>query len=191
MLIGSGGVVALVVGAWAVLWALVSVPGTTWRDNWTVIAAFCAAILGFAMLTAQAEIGLGLVQWAKSAPGARGAVATDTLSTTWRPLAAALVADTSFAIAIFASRTREPSREVRAPHRLERFAGVAMGGLALVDVIVWVSMQRAFGTAVSGDAPFLDGVPAIRWLSLLGASASIGLLVLSGAVGIGRAFRRR
>jgi hypothetical protein len=190
MLVGSGGVVALVLGAWAVLWALVSVPGTSWHRTWPVIAAFCTAILAFAMLTAQAEIGLGLVQWAKSAPDGRAAVASDTLSTTWRPLAAAIVADLSFALAILGSRTREPARDEPPAHRLERVAGAAMIGLALLDVIVWVSLQRAFSTAVSGDAPFLSGVPPIRWLSILGVVASLGILVLASAVGLRRALVR-
>ena len=183
MLVGSGGVIALVVGAWAVLWALVRSPG---RAPAPVVAAFLAAILGFAMLTAQSEIGLGLVEWQRVAADERAAVAADTLSAAWRPLAAAVLAGLAFGLALLASRTPGAPTGERSPHRAERIAVGAMAGLALLDLGVWIALRSLFTTAVSGREGWNVSVPRIGALTAVGALAAVALLGLAALVGLRR-----
>lgn len=191
MLVGSGGVVALVVGAWSVLWAIRGVPGLGWRTWYPVVVAFVAAIWGFAMLTAQSEIGLGILQWARYAADDRPGVVVETLSVTWRPLYAAGIAIVAFGIAIVASRRPISPLDERTPHWIERVAVVAMVGFAVLDTVVWVALQRAFEAATGSRELWLASGPRIQGLTFVGATASFLLLGLAGVVGAVRQLRRR
>lgn len=191
MLVGSGGVIALVVGAWAVLWALVRSPGPTWRTRYPVVAAFLAAMLGFAMLTAQSEIGLGLIDWARGAPEDRAAVVADTLSTAWRPLAAVVLGALAFGATLFATRKPSSPFDDHPPHLVEKLAVGVMAGLALLDIGLWLALRSLFATAVAGREGWLASVPQIQLLTAVGALAAVGLVALAAFVGGWRTLRRR
>jgi hypothetical protein len=190
MLVGPGGVVALVVGAWSVMWAVRRVPG---RSGWVIypaIAAFVAVILGFAMLTAQSEVMLGLVQWHRSDAEERPAVVAETLSVTWRPLFAAAISVTALAVAVVLSRQQPARVDEQRPHLAERVAVAVMVGLALVDFGVWIAMRRAFVRLTDGGEMLLVAVPRGQLLTLIGATTSLLLIGVAVGVGVWRVWRR-
>jgi hypothetical protein len=191
MLIGSGGVVALVVGAWAALWAVRRVPGRSWRTWYPTVVAFLAGIFAFAMLTGQSQVGMGLGQWARASAAERPEVVAITLFDTWRPLLAGLVAILPLAVAILAVRTPVSPFDERPPHWLERLAVAGMIGLMLFDGAVWLVLRRAFVTATAGREMYLVAASRIQFFTLLGAVATVALMLLAVSLGLWREIRHR
>jgi hypothetical protein len=190
MLVGSGGVVALVLGAWAVLWAVAAVPGASWRSWYPVVMAFGGAMLAFAMLTAQSELVLGLADWAQASRKSRDEVATALVSTAWRPLwAVGMALGATVLAAVLAGRSVPVSEVLRRPHWLERLISLGIVLLAVYEGTVWVALLRAFERAVSGEETLPLAAPKLQFLTLLGTAGCMGLLGMAGIIGLVRMIR--
>src|SRR6476619_1000866 len=111
MLFGPGGIVALVLGGWSVLWALWSVPGRPW-PRWAPTAIlFAGSMLGFALITACSETALGLVEWFRSDPEAREAALAEAVGLPCRPMIAAAIGMSAFGLALLWANREPPARD--------------------------------------------------------------------------------
>jgi hypothetical protein len=190
MLVGSGGVVALVLGAWAVLWAVAAVPGSSWRSWYPVILAFGGAMLAFAMLTAQSELVLGLADWAQASRKDRDELAASLISAAWRPLWAVVAAlGATVLAAVLASRNTPATDIERRPHWLERLLGLGIVLLALYEAFVWGALLRAFERASSGQEALPIAAPKLQFLTLLGTMGCVGLVGLASLIALVRMIR--
>ncbi|MEQ1507441.1 MAG: hypothetical protein ABMB14_34750 [Myxococcota bacterium] len=184
MVVGSGGVVALVLGAWSVLWAIRSVPGRPVRSWYPAAAAFGLAMFAFAMLTAQSEAAIGLVAWARADAAERADVVAEALGNTVRPLVAfgiALVATITAAAAT--ARVSPPTEPARPVHALERAALAAAASLAVIDLGVWVALRSALSAGTGGEESLGSVIPRIQVLTVVGAVAAIGTIAIAAGLG--------
>lgn len=191
MLVGSGGVIALVLGAWAVLWALAAVPGAHWRSFYPALAAFVAAIFAAAMVSAQSEIVLGTIDWARAAPDERKELVTYTMSLSWRPLAGAAVAlAVAAAVVAVVARLEGATDAPNAPrHWSEHLLAWSVPPLMVADGIVWIALRQAFDRAVSAKESLPAAASQMELLSLIGTVDSGLLVFVAVLIGIIRMFR--
>lgn len=193
MLVGPGGVIALVIGAWAAMWAVRAVPGRPLAVWYPAMVAFVGGMLAFALLTAEAEAALQLARWAEAPRREQPELAREALSMVARPLVGAALGLLVFlgGLAIAWSE-REPVGthvELR-PHRFEQVAVVLIVLLLIVDTWLWVSLRQHLAAATSGRENLTAAALAMRWRIAVGTAASLGVLALASAVGLLRQSRR-
>jgi hypothetical protein len=191
MLVGPGGVIALVIGAWAGMWAVRAVPGRRFAVWYPALVAFVGAMLAFALLTAEAEAAIQLARWAQTPPAEQST--QEALSMMARPLVGAAVGLLLLlsGIAIAWSDTEPVGVHVElGPHMFERGAVVAIVLLLAVDVWMWVSLRQILGEVTRGQEDVMVAAAAMRWRIGVGAATSIAVLALAAGVGLLRQSRR-
>jgi hypothetical protein len=190
MLVGSGGVVALVLGAWSVMWAVRATPGRELREWYPIAAAFVGAMFAFALLTAQSEVVTGLIGYFRAEPEERPDEAAAALSYSVRPLFAAVLGTVALVVAVLASRGKvSPTpRPARWP------AAVAVGAMGLATaagMLDLVLMRRGLDRITSGEEPLTAVLPRLHVQATLGALFAIGTLGIAAWIGVREALRVR
>ncbi|MCA9494497.1 MAG: hypothetical protein KC621_31435 [Myxococcales bacterium] len=186
MLVGSGGVVALVLGAWSVIWALRVLPRTTARGWWPLAVGWIAAMLGFGLISSFEETLLGLFDVLHADPGERVA-ALDSVRGWWmRPLAASLIGSLLLGagVVIGGSPSVEPvdPENVREPLPADRVeqalaavaALVALGALALL-----ATFAQELGSLEATLTSLVSHAPTLESTTQIGIGLSCTLIVLA------------
>lgn len=191
MLVGSGGVVALVLGAWSVLWAVVGVQDRHWRSYYPVLAAFFALFVAFSMLTAQSEIVLGLVDYVRADRDDRAEVSAYALSLSMRPLFAAFISTCALSIAVaLSSRGGVPPILPEIPRMSERILAWSVPVLSIGELCVWGALRYVFSEAVAGSEPLAAAATTLESLALIGALLSFLLIAAASGIAAVRVFAR-
>lgn len=186
MLVGSGGVVALVLGAWSTIWALRILPRTSSRGWWPVAVAWITTMVGFALISSFEETLLGLFDVVHADPEER--VATlDAVRGWWlRPLGAAAIGALLLAggVVLGGSTSAEPVdpdriREPLAADRIE-MASVAVAALLLVvDLGLLAVFAQELGTLEATLVSLMSHAPSLE------ATTRYGIVTSSVLVGVG------
>lgn len=182
---------ALLIGAWAAMWAVRAGHARASGAASTPVAAFLAAMLAVAMLTAQAEAPLGVSRWVGAAPAERAAVAAEALSIVVRPLIAAGVGALLLVagLGIGANLGQHPAPAPTAPGRwstwLDRGVVGAIVAAGLVDLWLWFVLRRGLAAVTAGTERFSAGLPRMQLQVALGAATNAVLLALALGVAAG------
>ena len=192
MLFGPGGIAALVLGGWAVLWALWAVPGRPW-PRWAPTAVmFVGAMLGFAMLTACAETVLGLVEWFRTEPELREAVLAETLGIPLRPIAAAALGIVALAVALLVATREPPPRDaVAEPDAISVGVAVVIACLSATGFLALLTLRWSIGAAELGLEDALAAMPTIRVATGIGIATACGDLLAAGIGALRQAWLAR
>ncbi|MCB9684922.1 MAG: hypothetical protein H6738_15610 [Alphaproteobacteria bacterium] len=196
MLVGSGGVVALVLGAWSMVWALRVLPRTTSRGWWPLAVAWVAAMLGFALMSSFEETLLGLFDVLHAVPDERVS-ALDAVRGWWlRPLAGATIASLMFGCAVVVAGT--PSVEpvdadhVREPlpaDRLELALVAVAVLLALGALTVLAMFAQELGTLEATLSSLVNHGPSLESTTQVGIVVSSALILVATSLAGWRGFR--
>jgi hypothetical protein len=194
MLVGSGGVVALVLGAWSVLWIVRICPERGPGEWWPTAAAFVAAMFAFALLSGQTEVVEGSVDWSQAAPTERADVAALAMSYSLRPLLGAILGTLSLVIAALVA-SRQPAPPTRPePLRPGRGSVAALIGLAVLTAFGLLDlalMRHAFERVAAGDEALVQMVPRLQLETTLGAIAGLVTLFVAAPMAAIGAWRSR
>lgn len=170
------------------MWAVRTVHDRPFRAWGATAIAFVAAMLGFSLLTAQAEATLGVVRWLQADAADRGAVGAQAVSVVVRPLVAWGIG-TAVLLGGIALGGPNPAGAAGAPRVgwrrwVERLAlgGMAVG--ALLGVWVWWALRRQLVAALGAQTTELavTGLPKMQVQVAIGAVAS--LVLVGGALAI-------
>jgi len=181
---------AVVVGAWGVLWAIRFAPGRSCGALFPGLVAFSALLVAFPLLTAASEGVLGFAIAGHAEPAARDALRAETLGVVIRPLAATVFALGAFVVATLLSRLRAAPRADDVGFRpldlLAAFVVLVATTVGLVDLLL---LRGTLGRAASGAALW-SRVEMLAWVAagcaavLIGVAA--GLAILRGAFATAR-----
>ncbi len=186
MLVGPGGVFAIVVGAWGVLWAIRIAPGRSCGALLPGLVAFTALLVALPLLTAASEGVLGFAIAAHAEPGARDGLRVETLGVVIRPLAATVFALGAFIVATLLSRLRSEPRAndvgFRAFDLLAAFVVLAATAVGVLDLLLLRGTLARVGSGVA----LLQRAEMLAWVAagcaavLLAVAA--GLTIVRGLV---------
>ena len=185
MLLGSGGVIALVIGFWAALWAARNTPGRDWRQWYPEAAALLGGAWGASILSAHTVLARGVVTWARAPEAAQATVLEIALSQSARPFLGAVVATVLVATTIVAAGRNAPSRPARpnAPS-LDRGLSIAIAVITVVGCIGWVALRGLVQSATVDLDTALQNAVELRALVRFGVLCTVALWALAVAIGI-------
>lgn len=183
MLVGPGGVLAAVVGAWGVLWAIRVAPGRSCGALLPGLVAFTALLVAFPLLTAAGEGVLGFAIAAHAEPAERDALRAETLGLVIRPLAATVFMLGMFVVATLLSRLRaEPRKDDVGFRPLDVVAAVTVLIVSAVGLVDLLLLRGTLGRATASGVALLPRAELLAWVGtgcaavLLGVAAGLGLV---------------
>ncbi|HHO51102.1 MAG TPA: hypothetical protein ENK18_09595 [Deltaproteobacteria bacterium] len=186
MLLGSGGVIALVIGAWGVLWAIRTTPGRHPRTWYPQLVALAGLALGAALLSSHTTLALGIASWSEASPSARASAEALALSRSLRPLLGMLLALGAMGAAITLSSSL-PSDVPSPPRSPGRAGAILSGGVGLVGGLggLTYGLLRATASAAM-ESPQAAGdlAPRLQGIVTAGIGASVLLSLLAAGLGI-------
>ncbi len=192
MLVGSGGVVALVIGAWSVIWALRTLPSRTGRGWWPIACAFVAAMLGMSLIAAFEEPLLGFTGVIRGGHEERLAALEEVRSLWFRPLLAAVIGALALGAALFAGARldKEPSARPMPEPDLAEKAGVALAGaLAAAGLATLALFASTVGSVEPTIASVIDHAAQLQLLTRIGVALGSALVFLAALIGAWRVRR--
>jgi hypothetical protein len=182
MLFGPGGIAALVLGGWSVIWALWVVPGRPW-PRWAPVAVmFVGAMIGVALLTACAETALGLVEWLRAAPGRRPDVLAETVALPCRPILGTGLGVTALGVALaVATREAPPADAPADPDAFSVGVAVVVACLSATGLLALLLLRTWIGAADAGVEQALAALPRVRFATGVGLVTAYGALSAAAA----------
>lgn len=181
MLLGSGGVIALVVGAWGVLWAIRATPGrppAAWAPQLVALAGLAA---GAALLSAHTTLALGVQAFDQAQPSAQATAAAVALSRSLRPLIGALLGLCAIGATIAATRSLQPpAPQPPAPSRAQQLLSGAVVVACGLGGVTYALLRATAASAMADPAATASAAARLGALTAagVGASALVGILAL-------------
>jgi hypothetical protein len=185
MVLGSGGVVAGVVGAWAVLWALRRVPERPWQVWAPTAAVFAVLLIVLPAWSVFTTAALGVAEW--TADRTDMAPLLDLQRTVLRPLRGSALGLAAGGIALLVARRRAPATSTADLHSAETLGLGLLGSLSVAVLAVTVQVARGV-SSLATDPSAAGGVLSASRLGLLLAAVTLAAAM---ALGLFTALRRR
>jgi hypothetical protein len=182
---------AIVIGAWAVLWAIRIAPGRSWGALLPGLVAFTALLVAFPLLTAASEGVLGFAIAAHAEPAARDGLRAETLGVVIRPLAATVFALGALIVATLLSRLRaEPRANDVGLRPLDVLAALVVLAATAVGLVDLLLLRGTLGRS-AGGAALLPRAETLAWVATACAAVLIGVAAGLGIVrGLGPSLTR-